>query len=480
MNVDTSIGMEQWPSTEAGPVQTSLTGRLVSYSIPAPGLSLANFLRQAEGQPRFFWQKGGDNELYAGFGTAAQLIAWGENRFEEIRQKATLLFEHAQILGKHSAPILPRLFGGFSFRDDFTADNTWSLFHPAHFVLPHYQLVQMGDSSWLTINALVTESEDLSNIGPQLGEALQARYLSLMARETMVVQDDRIPDFEKRYPMSYEKWATLVNGAVQAMGLTALNKVVLARVCEIKSKTRIDVCQALTFLNNNFDGCTRFLFEPRPYHAFYGATPELLVKVEGREISTMALAGSMPRGQTAEEDQANARELLNSTKERLEHRLVVEAIRRRLEPITSQLNIAAEPELFKLSYIQHLLTPISGKLHLRSGILPLIQLLHPTPAMGGSPRDLAIEFIRENEPVPRGWYAAPVGWLDNRMDGEFVVAIRSAVAQERRVWCYSGAGIVSDSQSDIEWLETELKFRPMLRALDVASDPGQRNLRAVA
>lgn len=468
MNADILFGREWSPSTDGGYPQAVVSGRLVSLSIPAPGLSLTNFLDQAEGQPRFFWQKGGEHELYAGFGTAVQLMAWGENRFEEIRQKATLLFEKAQILGEHSAPILPRLFGGFSFRDDFTPDNTWAAFHPAHFVLPHYQLVEKEDSSWLTINALVGESEDLSEIGSQLHQALQARTLSLKKNEAIAVQDELLPGFELRYPMSYEAWAGLVDDAVQAMSLSALKKVVLARVCEIRSKTRVDVCQALTFLNDNFEGCTRFLFEPRPFHAFYGATPEILVGVNGKQISTMALAGSMPRGHTAKEDQASAKDLLHSSKERLEHQLVVKAIRRRLEPLTAQLTIAPEPEVLRLSYIQHLLTPISGTLRQQSGILPLVQLLHPTPAMGGSPRDLAMDFIGKNEPVPRGWYAAPVGWLDSHMDGEFVVAIRSAVAQERRAWCYSGAGIVPDSQSDIEWTETNLKFQPMLRALNVA------------
>ncbi|MEJ2754208.1 MAG: chorismate-binding protein, partial [Chloroflexota bacterium] len=156
-----------------------------------------------------------------------------------------------------------------------------------------------------------------------------------------------------------------------------------------------------------------FLFEPRPYHAFYGATPETLVKLEGKRLSTMALAGSMPRGRTEAEDRALAGELFNSAKERHEHQLVVESIRRRLEPIAARLSIPAEPEIYNLSYIQHLLTPVTAELRTRSGILPLVQLLHPTPAMGGSPRALAMDFIMKNEPVPRGWYAAPVGWLDS-------------------------------------------------------------------
>lgn len=473
MNIDSSSGIEWSPAAEGKTPQTTASGRLVSCSIPAPGLSLDNFLKQAAGQPRFFWQKGGEDALYAGFGTAVQLMAWGENRFQEIRAKAAQLFENAQILGKHSAPILPRLFGGFSFRDDFTPDNTWAVFHPAFFVLPHYQLVQKNDASWLTINALVTEAEDLPDIGLQLRQALQARYAYLLGKETATAQaGQQVPDFEIRYPMTQKTWTDLVDGAVQAMEFSQLKKVVLARVCEIRSRTRIDICQAINFLNESFEGCTRFLFEPRPFHAFYGATPEILVKVEGKQISTMALAGSMPRGLTVAEDQEIGTELLNSAKERHEHQLVVEAIRRRLEPLTSQLTIPAQPDVLRLSYIQHLLTPVAGTLHERSGIVPLVQLLHPTPAMGGSPRDLAMTFISKNEPVSRGWYAAPVGWLDSQMDGEFVVAIRSAVAQERRVWCYSGAGIVPDSQADVEWAETDLKFRPMLRALDAASAAG--------
>jgi len=465
MNIDPSIDREWAPSAGAEELKTASEGRLVSYSIPAPGLVLENFLRQAEGQSRFFWQRGGRSELYAGFGTAAQLIAWGENRFLEIEQKARGLFEQAQIMGRYSAPILPRLFGGFSFRDDFSADNTWAAFHPAHFVLPHFQLVQKDDMSWLTINALVPKSEDLDEIGPQLHEALLARYQILAEKGLDGNLVEKSNKFALRYPMPYEIWENLVNNAIQTMATTELNKVVLARVCEIRSKDRIDLCQAISFLNKQFEDCTRFLFEPRPHHAFYGATPELLIQLAGKEIETMALAGSMPRGRTAEEDHANARKLLNSSKERHEHQLVAQSIRRRLDPITSQLEVPDVPDIYQLSYIQHLLTPIKGKLRRPLGILPLVHRLHPTPAMGGSPRALAMEFIRENEPVPRGWYAAPVGWLDSQMDGEFVVSIRSAVAQERRVWSYAGAGIVPESQPDIEWNETDLKFQPMLHAL---------------
>jgi menaquinone-specific isochorismate synthase len=97
----------------------------------------------------------------------------------------------------------------------------------------------------------------------------------------------------------------------------------------------------------------------------------------------------------------------------------------------------------------------------------VIAALHPTPALGGSPRELAMQLIGEYEPVPRGWYAAPVGWIDRNLNGQFGVAIRSAVAQEKRVWLYAGAGIVAESEPQKEWDETALKFKPMLNALGI-------------
>ena len=158
---------------------------------------------------------------------------------------------------------------------------------------------------------------------------------------------------------------------------------------------------------------------------------------------------------------------LNDPKERHEHALVVETLRERLEPLTSELSVPDEPQILKLSNVLHLHTPIEGRLKAKSGVLPVIEKLHPTPAMGGKPRDLALDFIRKAEPVPRGWYAAPIGWIDSDLDGTFGVAIRSAVSQDKRVWLYAGVGIVADSQPQREWDETALKFRPMLGALGI-------------
>ncbi|MCA9948120.1 MAG: isochorismate synthase [Anaerolineales bacterium] len=474
----------QWiANTESLDEQTSLLspaeGTLVSVSMSAPGLTLNGFLGQALGVERFFWQAGREQTAYAGFGVAAEMMAWGNGRFKSIAQKAKQLFDGAHIFedvsirGGTPAVAAPRLFGGFAFRDDFTPDNTWAVFHPAHFILPHYQLTQLFNQnhdqnacqSWLTMNAIVPQEENVTAILPQLRGALAVRYQQLLAACKQASVPDSPPLQHMNYPMDYTAWNAMLSAAIDQMHEGSLQKVVLARVCEIWLQARVRVTAVLAHLNQNYPECYQFLFEPRPYHAFFGATPELLARVNGRTLHTMALAGSMQRGVDADHDEQFARALLQSSKDRHEHALVVDAMEQRLEPLAHDLEMPVEPQIYTLSYIHHLCTPIRATLQTTTGILPVVAALHPTPALGGTPREDALAFIRDAEPVPRGWYAAPIGWIDHKLDGEFGVAIRSAVSQRRRVWLYAGAGIVTDSEPQREWDETALKFRPMQRAL---------------
>ncbi len=455
-------------------LQSAANGRLISVSMPAPGVDTAVFLQQALGQERFFWSEANGGLTLAGFGIAADLFAWGHERFTQIQQQARNLFGSAVVYNGNQPLAGPRLFGGFAFSENFTPDNTWSIHYPAQFILPHYQLSQQNGESWLTLNVVLPEDESPEPLLPELKAALAARLEAILTQGRKEAKKGK-KDLEKRkpetidYPMSYADWEAMICHATQTMRSGPLNKAVLSRVCEIRYAQKVDVDGALDYLNEQYPDCYRFLFEPRPFHAFYGATPELIVGVNGRSLHTMGLAGSIGRGKSPAEDAALAQELLNSAKNQHEHGLVVESIRRRLAPLSNQLTIPDQPSVLQLGYIQHLFTPIQATLRRAEGVLPILQNLHPTPALGGQPRELAIPFIGKAEPVPRGWYGAPVGWLDHNLDGAFSVAIRSAIAQDRRVWLYSGAGIVADSDPQAEWEETELKFRPMLEALGIVN-----------
>jgi isochorismate synthase len=177
------------------------------------------------------------------------------------------------------------------------------------------------------------------------------------------------------------------------------------------------------------------------------------------------MAGSIRRGSSPEEDAALADQLMTNPKERHEHALVVEAIEENLRPLVATLDVPSQPGLCQLSNIQHLKTVIQGKLLEKEKILPVVEVMHPTPAVGGRPRTFALGMIQEMEPMERGWYAAPIGWLDPQGNGMFGVAIRSAVSVKEESLLYAGAGIVADSQPEKEWQETQLKFKPLEEAL---------------
>ena len=265
--------------------------------------------------------------------------------------------------------------------------------------------------------------------------------------------------------MSQDTWHQLVADATRRIRRGDLDKVVLARARQLVANEPINPPNVLSQLDQRYPDCYRFLFEPTPGHAFYGATPELLAKVEGTTLRAVAMAGSIRRGDTPEADDVLAHQLIANPKEQHEHALVVDAITENMQSLVSGLRMPSEPEICRLSNIQHLKTPIEGTLTANCGILPVVEALHPTPAVGGRPRALALEIINQVEPTPRGWYASPVGWIDHRGNGMFAVAIRSAVSVGNRSLLYAGAGIVADSIPEKEWRETQLKFKPLADAL---------------
>jgi menaquinone-specific isochorismate synthase len=437
-------------------------GRLVSYSLPCPGVSTAAFLRANSARPRFFWENAAAGVSFAGAGMAVELMAWGMERFGHIQQQARDLFGGVALLNEGNSPVVPRLFGGSAFRDDFVPDEAWSGFTPAHFVLPHYQLVLMNGDPWLSINVQIPLDDDPAALRSDLHEALTAQIAALQTSAAHPLQ----PVVDVTYPMPYETWAANIEKAQVGITHGRLNKVVLSRVCEVRFADQVPIDDALDYLSVHYAGCYRFLFEPERHHAFFGATPELLASVQGCEVRTMALAGSIRRDADAALDDQLADQLLHDPKERYEHGVVVERVRERMTTLADTVQVG-DSDVLRLNNIQHLHTPITGCLREPAGVLPVVAALHPTPALGGEPREQALEVIGECEPVTRGWYAAPVGWIDHNLDGAFAVAIRSAVVQEKRAWLYAGAGIVSESVPANEWHETGLKFRPLLGALGV-------------
>ena len=433
-----------------------MTTHLVSYAMLIEPMSHLEFLQLAHHHPRFLWQQ--DGYTLAGFGVTAELFAYGESRFKRIRQEASQLFSDSAIGGEPPTWASPKLFGGFAFRSDFVPDEAWANFYPAHFVLPHFQLASRDGQTWLMINAQVPLDLPTDDLYANLQDAL----LTLLANQDVYPIPSQPIPHAHRYPLTYPEWEAMLTSSLDQIHSGQLQKVVLSRVAELVFEDTPNLLTSLSYLDQAYPECYRFLFEPVPHHAFLGATPELIVSVKQGELFTMGLAGSIARGSTPEHDQQLADQLSHDPKEGYEHQLVVEQIDARLSE-WGLLPQVAPRQIMKLRNIQHLYTPIHASLA-GQDILDILESLHPTPALGGQPSPLAMQLIRDLESVTRGWYAAPIGWFDAHGDGQFGVGIRSAVANNRRVWLYAGGGIVAKSQPQNEWNETALKFKPMLNA----------------
>ena len=262
-----------------------------------------------------------------------------------------------------------------------------------------------------------------------------------------------------------------VAAALEALRRPGLSKVVLAHAVEVRRGRPFSPAALLAELGRLHPGCFLFSLRPAPGAAvFLGASPERLARVEEgaggvRRVLSGALAGSAPRGATPAEDEALGRRLLASVKDLDEHAIVGDMIAEALAPLCQRLERGGAPVLERLRNVQHLFTPVSGVLRPGRGIFDAVAALHPTPAVGGMPRERALAAIRELEREPRGLYAGVVGWADLAGRGDSAVAIRSALIDGDRARAFAGGGIVATSDPDVEVEETRLKMAAVLEAL---------------
>ncbi len=273
--------------------------------------------------------------------------------------------------------------------------------------------------------------------------------------------------FDLHSTVTHQQWCERIATAVATINEGSLEKVVLARAVDVEATEPLIIGEILGRLRALFPSCMVFHVD-----GFLGASPELLVSRKGSAVRAHPLAGTIARSGDPETDARLAASLLASTKDRWEHSLVIDAMAALLRPLCDELDVPRTPTVLSLRNVSHLATLITGSLraenvHDRSSptALELAGLLHPTPAVGGVPLDLALATISELEPVPRGRYAGPVGWVDAAGNGEWAVGLRSAQVSGNRARMHAGGGIVADSDPVAELTETQLKLQALLAAV---------------
>ena len=319
---------------------------------------------------------------------------------------------------------------------------------PADLVVPRVQFRK--DASGATSVTVVGDVDDADGI---VAEAVVARQPAPAAAATWSIEPG----------VAVDAYLAAVRSARDAVRAGELTKAVIARPIIVRSSEAIDVHAVLRRLRASFGSSYRYSID-----GFIGASPELLVEVDGPIVRSHPLAGTAPRTGDVDNDARIAADLIASTKNQIEHRVVIDVVHDTLLPWASYLDWEPEPSIVTVANVQHLGTRMEGMLSQPGpSVVELVRALSPTPALGGHPRDEAIELIQRVEGFERGRYGGAVGWVDAAGNGTWAVAIRCAELSDdhRSARLVAGGGIVADSDPHAELAETQAKFQAMLSAI---------------
>ena len=364
-----------------------------------------------------------------GWGVAARLETSGPTRFSDAVKWWSETVARAQVEDQVAEPGTGLVsFGAFAFADE-----------PGEslLVIPQVVVGRRGDRTWLTtVSVEAPELVPAAAPEPPVG---------------LVFSDGA---------RNGEEWMSVVAEAVRRISAGDLEKVVLARDLIATTDEPLDVRWPLHRLAAQYEMCWTFHVD-----GLFGATPEMLVRRERGLVTSRVLAGTIRRTGDDERDLALAATLARSSKDLEEHEYAVRSVADALEPHCSSMNVPEAPFVLHLPNVMHLATDVNGVVHDNATSLQLAESLHPSAAVGGTPTTDATRLIAEIEGMPRERYAGPVGWMDASGDGEWGIALRSAMVTEAGVRLFAGCGIVASSDPEAELAESQAKFVPVRDAL---------------
>jgi salicylate biosynthesis isochorismate synthase/menaquinone-specific isochorismate synthase len=438
---------------------------IAALTVAAPAGTDPTAVVCAARRPREPWfvfeQPGRGDAALATLGAALTLEAHGPDRFTTVGARWRAVVAEAACdppEGPSGTGLVAT--GGFAFAPEGAASRPWRDYAPASLVVPEIALARRDGTVHLTVAVLCAADDTVDD-----AMARTERRLDELQPAVLPMLD---PDPAGRTTVSStmppEHYEDAVARAVERIRAGIFEKVVLAREVEVHASADHDPAALLGVLRDAFPNCFVFAVG-RGDSTFVAASPELLLRREGMRVNTLALAGSTRRSADPAVDDHLGEQLMRSAKDREEHEIVARRIERTLRPHALWVTTADEPVVVKMANIQHLATPIRAQLSDPRSAVELAGHLHPTPAVGGEPWAAAAPQIPALEGFDRGWYAGPVGWTDASDDGEFCVALRSALLTGPVARCFAGVGVVRDSDPAAELAETETKLGALLPIL---------------
>lgn len=477
-----ATGSRSFDSAIVGELDDSLRAlapRLAAHSGPAvisfdlPFVDPLQLWRRFPDEEATYWKAPSGPRLVA-IGRVRGIAAGPGAKPDESASSLAQLRERLLHLDAHTGepcqePV--RLYGGAAFDADGDR-GVWKGFGGGGFVLPELCLEESGEAIRCRLAVDCSREDGLESAMVRIGILYRDPAEShAQDRDSERGLRDRL---ESAPGVTVpEGWVDLVEQARRQIRDRRLRKVVICRRAPMALGVRLDATEVLARLSSRTN---EYVFGlRRGGMTFLGASPELLMKVSGRQLKTEALAGTReldPRLGRMDALTRAAEELFGSGKDLEEHALVVRGIVDELEPLVERRTLSPWPEVRGLTGLAHLCSRIEAELREGVGPFEVLTALHPTPAVGGLPREEALRFLSRSEPVERGWYAGPVGWVTTAGDAEIAVGIRSALLSAGTAWLYAGAGIVLASDPEAEYRETDAKLRRLSSALGVSEIPG--------
>jgi menaquinone-specific isochorismate synthase len=427
----TEVATDAAASLADAAASLAAAGRLRATTYPIDPITSADLARLGGSPGALLWHHDGD--ALAGLDVALRIHfpnGVAEAGAPDVASQALDLIEVDDAVG--SAGTGPVVIGALPF----------DRYAPAELVVPTRVIRRHRDGqTWLTV---IRSADD--DLGDTAASAAQ-QWRSDMATRLNVAPVPPPDGFSLRSGRPHDEWCEVVSATIDTIRAGTLAKVVMAREILVEANRPFMLSDVLGRLNALYPSCMVFAVD-----GFVGASPELLVSRRGSVVLSHPLAGTVARSGDRVNDQQLDDALLASPKERQEHRLVVDAVAEALHPYCANLQVPAAPSIVELRNVSHLGTRIEGRLHdeRRATALELAATLHPTPAVAGTPREDALEYLRDHEGFDRGRYAGPVGWMDGNGDGDWAVGIRSAEIDGARARLFAGVGVVGGSEARAE------------------------------
>lgn len=431
--------ISQWARHHAGHHHAPYLVRLKKTAIPDK--SILDRLLAFSIPEKFYYRAKDGNFILGGLGSA--LTAEGGSVTDILNGFERLWKEDETV------PVL----GGFAFFPGDEAAAEWLPFGRFRFTLPFVEFQSNNGNLLIAVNYINKKNHQPRAVAQEIRRMLESLDEECMASSdaspTAVLKKNLLPE--------KTGWNQMVKKALLAIKAEEMKKIVLARKKIIISPDAWNPARIIRIMAEIKENSFTFFYQIGENIAFLGRSPERLFRLEAGHVLAEAIAGTRPRGKTPREDESLEGELLNSQKELEEHRFVAGYIETAMNGICTEVRKISSEEVLKLKNVQHIITRFTGRSLSNQTPLSIAQALHPTPAVGGYPAESITGYLKAAEPFQRGWYAAPIGWM-NKNNADFAVGIRSALINGNSLHLFAGAGIVRQSNAHAEWKETEKKM----------------------